>query len=126
MGKKNQKPKPTRKEILQAMRGMMGKAMELGWSPHQTEEESREAMEKPKFVYCKMSRIWGPWKRGKRGNDGGFIVAWGAEKVGFGELSVCCKNGRMYADTEGMGAPFARLVLWNLFKNVTTFDPKRK
>lgn len=126
MARSPKKTKPTRRELSKAVQSMAGKAMELGWSPRQTEEESREAMDKPKFVYMRVSKFWGPWKRDKLGNDGGFTLSWGAEKVGYGELTMYLKKGKLYADTEGMGASFSRMVLLNLFRNGITFDPKRK
>lgn len=119
-------PKKLKKGVLRIMRSMVGKAMELGWSPYLTDKECKAAIDAPKFVYCRVTEMWGPWKRGKNGNDGGFLVSWGAEKVGFGELSICMKKGNLCVDTEAMGPEFARRALWYLFKNGAVFDPKEK
>lgn len=97
---------------------MAAKAMELGWSPKQSAKESGDAIDNPSFVYVKLERIWPKWKKGKAGNDGGFIVRWGAEKVGFGELSFYLKKGKLYCDTECMGTKFPKAVMAALMESV--------
>lgn len=99
-----------------AIRQMAAKAMELGWSPNAPAADAKQAMNEPEFVYVKMGEIWGPWKRkGGLGNDGGFILRWGAKGVGFGELTFSFKAGKMVCSTECMGQKFVQAALRHFF-----------
>lgn len=119
---------PPKKTIAKAIGKMALKAGELGWSQHTTIEESRKAIDEPKFVYVKLDRVWGPWKRrGGAGNNGGLVLAWGAEKVGFGELTICItQEGKVICDTECMGGEkWARAVVSEFLKGLS-YDPPGK
>lgn len=119
---------PSREKIAKALKGMAAKASELGWSPGRPADEVQKAMDEPKFVYVKLDRVWGPWKDRNIGNDGGFVITWGAEKVGFGELTFCVekKGRRVVCDTECMGGQkWAKAVMAEFLKNIV-YDPKGK
>jgi hypothetical protein len=120
--------KRSRKQSLEGLKkvlpGMIGKAEELGWSANHSLEEVDEALRNPKFVYVNLREIWGPWKRGKLGNKGGFALEWGADKIGFGEIQFCLKGGRLVCDTECMGKAFVEKALLFLINTKTLFDPK--
>lgn len=116
--------KPDREEIAKALPRIVGKALELGWSPSLSNEESKAALEAPKVVYCKLGDIWGPWKRGKSGNQGGFTIEWGVEKVGYGEITFVIKDGKTICDTECMGPAFVKAVLLHFLANSVIYDPK--
>jgi hypothetical protein len=120
-------PKKLHKKAAAAVVGMAHKAMELGWSPNTPAEEARKAVREPKFVYVKMEQIWGPWRRrGGKGNAGGFLLRWGAEGVGFGEMQFSFKRGRMYCDTECMGMDFIRAAFDHFLKNEVLYDAKEE
>lgn len=119
---------PSRDKIVKAVKGMAAKASELGWSPGRPADEVQKSIDEPKFVYVKLDRVWGPWKRrGFTGNNGSFVLTWGADKVGFGELTFCIENdGRVVCDTECMGGEkWARAVMAEFLKNVV-YDPPGK
>lgn len=120
---------PSREKIVKAVQGMTAKASELGWSPGRPADEVQKAIDEPKFVYVKLDRAWGPWKRrGGEGNNGGFVLTWGVEKVGFGELSFCVKlDGTVVCDTECMGGQkWAQAVLAEFLRTAVVYDPKGK
>jgi hypothetical protein len=119
---------PSKKALTKAVVGMAAKASELDWSPGRPADEVRKAIDEPKFVYVKLDRAWGPWKRrGGAGNNGGFVLAWGVEKVGFGELTVCVDlEGRLVCDTECMGGEkWAKAVMTEFLKSAV-YDPPGK
>lgn len=121
MGKKL--PKKFQKKAAEAIADMAGKAQELGWSPNTPPEESKKAMDEPKFVYAKLDRVWGPWKRkGGRGNDGGFVLRWGAEKVGFGEFTFYIKKKKVICETECMGQSFVRGAFEHFLRTSVVFE----
>lgn len=114
---------PDKKKLEKAVKGMEAKAKELGWSPATSPEESRAAIDEPVFVSVKLEEAWGPWKRGKKGNQGGFILAWQAEKVGFGQITFCLKDGVAVCSTECMPKVFVRRALEHfLATNVSYVD----
>jgi hypothetical protein len=119
---------PSKKALGNAIVKMAAKASELDWSPRRPADEVQKAIDEPKFVYVKLDRVWGPWKRrGGAGNNGGFALIWGAEKVGFGEITFCFeKDGRVVCDTECMGGEkWAKAILAEFLKNVV-YDPPGK
>lgn len=119
------KLKIDRVKLKRAVDGMEAKARELGWSRTSSAEEVKKAIDEPKFVYVKLEEIWGPWKRGKSGNQGGFAVTWGAEKIGFGEITFCIKDGKVICDTECMSKGFVRSVMLHLLETGILWDPKK-
>lgn len=44
----------------------------------------------------------------------GLYITWGQDTVGFGELSVSCKDGVIRADTEHMSKEWTRRALYAL------------
>lgn len=121
--------KPSKKKldskVVKVIMQSMGKAKELGWNPSATPQEQKDALSNPKFVYAKMGEVWGPGKkRGDKGNGGGFTVHWGAEKVGFGELTFWIKDGKVFCDTECMDALFVQQTMAHFLKTQVIYDPK--
>ncbi len=101
---------------------MTAKAKELGWSPKQSKAESEEAARMPKFVYVKYARGWGPWKRGKEGNQGGFVLSWGAEKIGFGETTFILKDKKIICETECMSEGFIRAAVDHFLRTAVVYE----
>jgi hypothetical protein len=110
-----EKPKFDRKKIAETMRRAASKAQELGWSPNLSPEESKEAVDRPKFVSVKI---------GAGQPVGGFILEWQAEKVGFGEITFYVKNKQLLCDTECMGPAFVKAAMLHFLENSVIYDPK--
>ena len=63
---------------------------------------------KPKdgvFTEAKIDYIW------KRGRKGGFVVRWGANGVGFGEITFVLEKGRLRCWSELMSRRFVKDAL---------------
>ncbi len=121
-GVKTPSPELLAKKIQPVMDRMTARAKELGWSPNQTAEESKAAIKQPTFVYAKLESCWGPWKKGKDGNKGGFIIRWGAEKVGFGEFTFSIKNRKAICATECMSEGFVRAAIDHFLRTSVVYE----
>lgn len=121
---------PSKEQVAKAVVKMAVKAGELGWSPGRSADEVQKAIDEPKFVYVKLDHVWGPFRNQivPGGNEGGFVLKWGVEKVGFGELTFCLKtDGRVVCDTECMGGKkWAEVVLAEFLRMAVVYDPKGK
>jgi hypothetical protein len=112
---KKKRPKIDPEKLANAVKKMASKAQELGWSLTQSRDASREAMENPKFVYVKLSEDQ---------PMGGFILDWGAEKVGFGQITFYVKKKRLVCDTETMGPRFVKAAMLHFLDKSVIYDPK--
>lgn len=81
-----------------------------------TKEERNEAIKNPKFVYVTMQC----WDK-HQGNDGGFVLQWGVEHLGFGEIAFYKKGSVIKCDTETMGKEFVQKALEH-FLSTVEFD----
>lgn len=88
---------------------MAAKAGELGWSFKNSQKDVREAIDHPKFVYVKME-------------DGYLVMQWGAEKVGFGEITFHTKEGKLHCDTETMGKDFVISAINHFLQTQVIYD----
>lgn len=102
-------------KLAEAIRKASAKAEELGWSANNTAEESRAAMDNPKFVSVKLSEDL---------PAGGFILEWQAEKIGFGQITFYVKNKQLLCDTECMGRDFVKAAMLHFLENSVIYDPK--
>lgn len=97
-------------KLEKAVSSMAAKAGELGWSPKNSQKEVQEAIDHPKFVYLKMEE------------DGYLCVQWGAEKVGFGEITFHTKDGKLYCHTECMGKDFVMAAMLDFLKTQVIYE----
>lgn len=112
MDEKNVDPE----KLAEAVEKAANKARELGWSPGKSREELMDALDNPKFVYVKV---------GEDQPKGGFILDWGAEKVGFGQITFYVNSKKQLAcDTEAMGADFVKSAMLHFLENSVVYDPK--
>lgn len=111
---KKKHPKIDPKQLCDAVRKMAAKAGELGFSPNQTKEELEAARKALKFVYVKVSEDV---------PKGGFILDWGVEGIGFGQITFYEKNGKLACDTETMGRSFVKAALLHFLENSVVYDP---
>lgn len=111
----DEKPDVDPEKLAEAVQGMAAKAQELGWSLNRSREEARAAADNPKFVYVKV---------GEDQPMGGFILDWGAEKVGFGQITFYTKDNRLVCDTETMGADFVKAAMLHFLENSVIYDPR--
>jgi hypothetical protein len=52
-------------------------------------------------------------------NNGGMTISWGTVSAGFGMLTIMLtKDGKLVADTEGMGKTFCKGVLARLMNGL--------
>ena len=51
--------------------------------------------------------------------DGGIVIGWSADGIGFGELTITSKNGKLTADTEGMSNVFVGAIFDTLLSNLS-------
>src|SRR4029078_11963766 len=91
---KKKRPKIDPKKLCDAVRKMALKAQELGWSPTQTQEQGEAAQKNLKLVYVKVSEDV---------PKGGFILDWGAEGIGFGQITFYDKEQQLLRDPEALG-----------------------
>lgn len=68
-------------------------------------------MKKYKFMYVKLGDTWDPWEKDGRSNDGGFCLDWGAEDIGFGQLTFYKKDGKTICLTECMSEEFVKQAI---------------
>jgi len=111
---KKKRPKIDPKKLCDAVRKMGAKAMELGWSPTQSKEEREAAQKDLKFVYVKVSEDV---------PKGGFILDWGAEGIGFGQITFYEKKKQLVCDTETMGRSFVKAALLHFLEHSVVYDP---
>jgi hypothetical protein len=83
----------------------------------------------PDFTVVEVSpKFWGEWEKTSedgevRGNQGGVEISWSTVSAGFGSLTLFVdKNGKLKADTEGMGKEFCKQVLLKLIEQMETDD----
>lgn len=75
-------------------------------------------------VDATVTSFWGPWEKTDedgtvRGNKGGMEISWSTVSAGFGTLTICLRNdGKLWADTEGMGKKFCKEVLAKLIDSL--------
>lgn len=82
------------------------------FDPNQSPEEAKRNMTWPKFTEVSLDYTWTKWGRGKRGNNGGFNVRWGAKGVGFGEITFFLdRKNKLHCRSECMGRIFVRQAL---------------
>ena len=83
------------------------------YQPSQSREEHDKKMADPKFTDVKVDRSWARWRGKKKdGNNGGFVVTWGAKGVGFGEITfIVDKKDKLHCHSECMGRNFVRKAL---------------
>lgn len=110
-----EKPNIDPEKLAEAVDKMASKAQELGWSRNTSKEEMRAALDNPKFVYVKL---------GEDQPMDGLILDWGAEKIGFGQITFYPKDGRLICDTETMGADFVKAAMLHFLENSVLYDPK--
>lgn len=53
------------------------------------------------------------------GSEGGFVVRWGLEDFGFGELTFYLHEGKLVCDTECMSRDFVRAALNKIADTIT-------
>jgi len=71
-----------------------------------TKEEIAEAKKNPQFKYVELE-VWDK----HTGNDGGFILNWGVEHLGFGQIAFYKKGSKIICDTECMGKEFVEKTI---------------
>lgn len=66
------------------------------------------------IVEAEVDSFWGPYES----NNGGLDIHWSTVSAGFGRLTVhITKDGKLKAETEGMGKEFCKAVLAKLVDN---------
>jgi hypothetical protein len=83
----------------------------------------KEAIEKFRngiyeFEYVKLGGTWDKHKN----NDGGFVLQWAANGIGFGELSFIKKDGKTECHTECMSRKFIDAALKYFLDNIDMLD----
>lgn len=111
-GKK--RPKIDPEKLTNAVQKMALKAAELGFSPNQSLEDLAAARKNMKFVYVKVSEDV---------PMGGFILDWGVEGIGFGQITFYEKNKQLVCDTETMGPSFVKAAMLHFLENSVIYDP---
>ena len=80
------------------------------------------------FAYCVLGSCWGPWERKDKdgkliGNNGGFIIQYGAKNFGFGEITfIIEKDGTLTCDTETGPRAMAERCLIEMSKRARLRD----
>ena len=74
------------------------------------------------LAYCHLTSTWGPHD----GNDGGFVVSYGAKGFGFGNVSfVIKKDGSLVCDSEREDRETVKYIL-NCLVDRAEFKDSRK
>ena len=73
-------------------------------------------IKKYKFIYVKLGNAWQPWEKDGEFYEGGFVLDWAAEKMGFGQLTFYNKGDITECSTECMSKGFVKEAL-NFFYN---------
>jgi hypothetical protein len=82
------------------------------YDPSLSPEEAKRKKDWPEFVSISIEEPWTKWRRGKKGNNGGFNIHWGAKGVGFGEITFFLdKENKIHCRSECMGKVFVRQAL---------------
>lgn len=71
-------------------------------------------MKQYNFLSCEIV----PWTA-HEGNDGGFLIRWSCENVGFGEVAFFNKDGQLFCDSECMSDEFVSQLLAYVLKSST-------
>jgi hypothetical protein len=129
--KKNSMSEENKREATPEERQKIIKALEAGnvkWSPAGERYWQRAGVisNKPDFtvVDAQVTAFWGPWEKtdeegNVRGNNGGMEISCGTVSAGFGTLTITLtKDGKLKADTEGMGKKFCKEVLAKLIDSL--------
>ena len=66
------------------------------------------------FTYVGLGDTWDKHE----GNDGGFVIEWSCENIGFGTLTFIKKDGQVICDTETMNKEFCKQALEEFFMKV--------
>lgn len=95
-----------------------------------TPEERKQAMENPEFVYVNINHVWTKTTapdpdRGML--EGGFVLDWGAKKIGFGQLEfrqygTDVKNLKIECRSEHMGPNFVKKALEFFVNSLTIVE----
>jgi hypothetical protein len=70
------------------------------------------------FVYVKLG---GAWEKAPH-NDGGFILNWGVNNLGFGQLTFYNKDGKTTCETECMSKEFIKQALSYFLEHEVQFE----
>ena len=82
------------------------------YQPSRSREEHEKKMADPKFTDVKLEDSWVRWGKGKRGNNGGFNLTWGAQGIGFGEITFFLdRKNKLHCRSECMGRDFVKKAL---------------
>lgn len=97
--------------------------VEIGKNPEDAKSlgeffKAAKAGVQPDFAVtgAEIEQVWGRWRRGKRGNDGGFNVAWRTKSAGFGHATFYLKKGQLHCDNECMSREFLKSVMCALLE----------
>ena len=71
---------------------------------------------------AEIEQVWGRWRRGKNGNDGGFDVAWQTKSAGFGHATFYLKKGKLHCSNECMGREFLKAIMCRLVEEAILED----
>lgn len=89
----------------------------------------KKALENPEFVYVNVDHVYSRSADKETGEmlEGGFVLAWGAKGIGFGQLAFHqngpdVKNLKITCSSEHMGRDFMRQALEHLAKTVELTD----
>ena len=75
-------------------------------------------MSKYDFLYVKLGNTWEAWEKDGRGNEGGFVLNWAAEGIGFGQLTFFKRGEETECYTECMSDEFVKAVIDYFFKEM--------
>lgn len=92
-------------------------------------EERRAALENPEFVYVNINHVFTRSSEPKTGEmlEGGFVLDWGAKKIGFGQIRFWQKGKdvrklRIECESECMGTEFVRKALLHFAKTAKILE----
>jgi hypothetical protein len=73
---------------------------------------TEELMAAPAFAEIRLESAWKKWRKGENGNNGGFMIRWGVQGIGFGEITIYLnRRGNLACRGEGMGKSFVKKAL---------------
>lgn len=79
-------------------------------------------MKEYKFLYVELGNTWEAWKKDDRGNDGGFVLNWAADGIGFGQLSFIKEGEKTVCHTECMSDEFVKAALNHFLNTIEMKD----
>lgn len=82
-----------------------------------TPDERKAARENPEFVYTELQA----WSK-HEGNDGGFLIQWGAKGIGFGEIAFVKEGDKIKCYTECMSKEFVKKTVLQFLDKVEYID----